>query len=89
MALDTLCLTIVAVVSNCNAFCSTNNMLCSFLPLYHPHQDTSINGYHLPKGTSVNVNFYGMHHDEDFWDEPFAFKPERFIDEEGKLVPGN
>ena len=30
-----------------------------------------------------------MHHNEKYWEEPFSFKPERFLDEEGRLLPAN
>ncbi|KAJ8382989.1 hypothetical protein SKAU_G00037670 [Synaphobranchus kaupii] len=55
-------------------------------PVLIPHvalQDTSIGGHYIPKGTRVVVNMWSIHHDPQQWEEPEAFKPERFLDSEG------
>ncbi len=31
-------------------------------------------------------NIWGMNHNSEFWDNPWSFKPERFLDEQGQLV---
>jgi cytochrome P450 len=49
-------------------------------------RDTTIAGYHIPKGTLVCPNLKRMHHDEREWPEPDVFKPERFLDSEEKFV---
>jgi cytochrome P450 len=37
----------------------------------------------------VWVNLWALHHDEQFWEEPFKFRPERYLDAEGQLVPAD
>jgi hypothetical protein len=43
-------------------------------------------GYHIPKGTSIFIDLTQIHHDEQEWPQPEEFKPERFLDVEGKFV---
>ena len=43
--------------------------------------------YDVPQGTMVLLNLWMMHHDPDNWTDPEAFKPERFLDENGALAP--
>ncbi|CAB3990347.1 steroid 17-alpha-hydroxylase 17,20 lyase-like [Paramuricea clavata] len=52
-------------------------------------RDTTIAGYHIPKGTFVGLNIPKVHEDERDWAEPEKFKPERFLDEDGKFVGWN
>ncbi|GAB2475408.1 cytochrome P450 [Hymenobacter qilianensis] len=40
--------------------------------------DDSYNGLALPKGTLISGYLYGIHHSAKLWDEPEAFRPERF-----------
>uniref|UniRef100_A0A2P2I2W4 Cytochrome P450 2L1-like n=1 Tax=Hirondellea gigas TaxID=1518452 RepID=A0A2P2I2W4_9CRUS len=48
-------------------------------------QDTTIEGYFIPKGTVVVNSNYAIHFDPQYWDQPHNFSPERFIDEDGKF----
>ena len=61
----------------------------SVAPLAVPHKSMKsckLQQYTIPKDTEVWVNLWALHHDENLWDEPFAFKPERFLDADGQLV---
>ncbi|CAH1789964.1 unnamed protein product, partial [Owenia fusiformis] len=39
-----------------------------------------------PRGTMVWVNLWALHHDETYFDEPYEFKVERFLDDNGKSL---
>ena len=43
-------------------------------------EDWQCNEYLIPKGVIVAPCAYLSHIDADYWDEPFSFNPERFID---------
>ncbi|KAF4621051.1 hypothetical protein D9613_001199 [Agrocybe pediades] len=58
------------------------------VPLCVPHaasEDDYCKGYFIPKGATVFANIWAMSHDENRYPDPFTFKPERFLDESGKL----
>lgn len=41
--------------------------------------------YSYPKGTIILSFFYGLHRHKDHWEDADAFRPERFLDENGKM----
>lgn len=43
--------------------------------------DDEIDGYRIPKGSTVLVPVNAVHHDPRFWHEPERFDPERFLPE--------
>ncbi|XP_038070165.1 cytochrome P450 2J6-like [Patiria miniata] len=62
--------------------------ISTILPLSAPHycaEKTTISGYNIPKGTFVLANLWHSHFDPSVWAEPREFRPERFLDEDGKL----
>ena len=59
-------------------------------PLCLPHRvlkDEVLEGYHIPKHSLILSNLWHIHHDPERWDEPWSFKPERFLNTEAKLLP--
>ncbi|KAG0443136.1 hypothetical protein HPB47_015247 [Ixodes persulcatus] len=52
-------------------------------PLGLPHNtscDTEVGGQFIPKDTGILYNIYAINHDPNLWDDPEAFRPERFLD---------
>nr|BDB32877.1 cytochrome P450 monooxygenase [Thamnidium elegans] len=41
-------------------------------------EDTFLSGTLIPKGTSLIMNMFNIHHSEKYWENPEQFKPERF-----------
>ncbi|KAK6386272.1 hypothetical protein LTS17_001847 [Exophiala oligosperma] len=59
------------------------------VPIAFPHalaQDTTIDGYHLPKGTTIVCNLSGLHLDEKRFRNPYQFDPTNFT---GKTGPAS
>ncbi|TFK53779.1 cytochrome P450 [Heliocybe sulcata] len=48
-------------------------------------EDDVYEGYFIPKGATVVQNTWAIHHDEQLYDEPSMFKPERFLERDGSL----
>ena len=62
--------------------------LSSFVPISEPHwtlSDTTLFGYRIPKDAAVLGNLYAAHFDENDWENPQSFDPERFIDRDGNV----
>jgi cytochrome P450 len=38
-----------------------------------------VDGHAIPRGTAVGVSLYSLLHDADYFPEPFAFRPERWL----------
>jgi cytochrome P450 len=39
----------------------------------------TIDGHHFPRGTVVGTSIYAIHHCEEYFPDPFVFRPERWI----------
>nr|XP_039264906.1 cytochrome P450 1B1-like [Styela clava] len=60
----------------------------SFVAITIPHltlSNTILCGYKVPKSTMVFINQYTANRDPTVWDDPYSFKPERFL----KYVSGH
>ncbi|XP_077982770.1 steroid 17-alpha-hydroxylase/17,20 lyase-like [Glandiceps talaboti] len=59
-------------------------------PFAIPHTtlcDTAVGGYNLPRGTLVWINILNLHMSDKYWDKPGEFRPEHFLDRDGKALP--
>lgn len=50
-------------------------------------EDTAVSGYELMAGTRVMASIYLSHRDEQYWEEPGEFRPERFTRDAPRPVP--
>lgn len=53
-------------------------------------RDLSWRGERVPAGGMVLLDVYGQNHDEELWGDPYAFRPQRFLDrpvERDELIP--
>ncbi|KAK4209464.1 cytochrome P450 [Rhypophila decipiens] len=49
-----------------------------------PGGGVNIAGWHVPEGSLVEVQQWSVNHSKDNWEDPWAFKPERFLEESQK-----
>ncbi|XP_004437989.1 PREDICTED: cytochrome P450 2D14-like [Ceratotherium simum simum] len=59
------------------------------IPLGAPHmtsRDTEVQGFLIPKGTTLITNLSSVLKDETVWKNPFCFYPEHFLDAQGHFV---
>ncbi|XP_061626767.1 cytochrome P450 2U1 [Phyllopteryx taeniolatus] len=63
--------------------------LTAVVPLGIPHmasKTTDFRGFTIPQGTVLLPNLWSVHRDPAAWEQPDSFRPERFLDDEGKLA---
>ena len=73
----------------CRAVLFEIQRYASVVPMGVPHktmEDVVIDGTKVPADTTIVTNLWGLHHDSNFWEEPYSFIPERFLEEDGSLV---
>ena len=51
--------------------------------------DTTIGQYAIPAGTVLYPFLGALQLDEIFWGDPFTFRPERYLNEDGSLLPAD
>lgn len=53
-------------------------------------RDTSLGKFPIPKNTLLILSLWDLHHNENIYPDPYSFKPERFLDQNGKIIsPGS
>ncbi|MXR42336.1 cytochrome P450 [Halobaculum sp. WSA2] len=56
--------------------------------LREPTEDVELGGYRVPEGTPLAISQWIVHRDSDHYDDPLAFRPERWTDDmERELHP--
>jgi len=71
------------------AFLLEVNRYASVAPIVTPHaitENITYQNYDIPKGALIFINTWGIHRNKEHWGDPETFRPERFIDESGKLI---
>ncbi|ELW61442.1 cytochrome P450 2J2 isoform X1 [Tupaia chinensis] len=66
-----------------NAFIHEVQRMGNIIPLNVPREvtvDTTLAGYHLPKGTVIMTNLTALHRDPTEWATPNTFNPEHFLE---------
>ena len=59
--------------------------IVSETPQAIPHpttRDTTVAGFFILRDVTVFVNLWAIHHDIQYWVEPFTSRPERFLNED-------
>ncbi|XP_019358958.1 PREDICTED: cytochrome P450 2J2-like [Gavialis gangeticus] len=49
-------------------------------------KDATVLGYHIEKGTIVLPNLHSVVYDPEYWETPWKFNPNHFLDSDGKFV---
>ncbi|XP_069813493.1 cytochrome P450 2D15-like [Dendropsophus ebraccatus] len=54
--------------------------------LHKTYRDTNIQGFDIPKGTTIIPNLTSVLKDMNIWKKPYQFYPEHFLDSKGNFV---
>ena len=71
-----------------DAFLTEMVRIVSETPQAIPHpttRDTTVSGFFIRRDVTVFVNLWAIHHDIEYWAEPFTFRPECFLNEDRQL----
>ncbi|XP_013390825.1 cytochrome P450 2H1 [Lingula anatina] len=63
--------------------------LSTVVPMGAPHatsETTNLAGYTIPKGTIIMGDLYPVLHDKNNFEDPYKLKPERWLDDDGKVI---
>nr|CAD7571450.1 unnamed protein product [Timema californicum] len=62
------------------------NPIAPICALHRATKDTQLEGYSIPKDTLLIPSLWTLMHDKEHWGDPEVFRPQRFLDTEGKFV---
>ncbi|XP_013420993.1 cytochrome P450 2J6-like [Lingula anatina] len=63
--------------------------MSTVVPMGGPHatsESTTLAGYTIPKDTIILGDLYRVLHDKNNFEDPYKFKPERWLDGDGKVI---
>ncbi|XP_067672070.1 cytochrome P450 3A11-like [Haliotis asinina] len=81
-------------VQNLNYFDMVFDEVCRFYPTAslivtrRAAKTKTYNGVTIPADMNVHANVWALHHDEEFWESPETFDPERFSNEKKSATAG-
>ena len=64
--------------------------ITNIIPIIMPHncmEDCKFEGYDIKKDTRIIANLWTVNRDPSVWGDPDVFRPERFLDSDGDLLP--
>ncbi len=73
-----------------NAFLHESLRFAAFVPMslfHYTTKEVAIRDYVIPKNAAIITSLYHVMYDPDHFKNPNEFRPERFLDQDGKFVP--